>query len=102
MSEAKGIKIRNLIEVDNVHVCFNDCFLQMVEVTKSLIHLEYGDKKSELRNAKEALKELDNKLAAFNARLNGEVTDDVFLRSKEKNVNYNGNAQSLMKYRAEN
>lgn len=94
------MKIRNIIDTDNIHVCWNDVLLQAIEVSKPCINLEYGSKKADLKRAKEALRSLKSKIKTFENRLNDEITDDVLICAAEKNKNYKGNAESLIKFRA--
>lgn len=96
----KTMKIRNIIEKDGINVVWNDVMLSMIEVSKPLINLEFNSKKADLKQAKSELKELETKLKLFRVRLNGEITDDVFLHAIEKNKNHKGNAESLIKFRA--
>lgn len=94
------MKIRNIVDTDNIHVCWNDVILQAIEVSKPCIDLEYNSKKADLKRAKEALRDLESKIKVFKDRLHNEITDDVLICAAEKNKNYKGNAESLIKFRA--
>lgn len=96
----KTLQIRNLVESDNVRPCLNDFMTLYKLAAKHLINLEYGNKKTDLKDAKLTIAEMKKKIEAFEERLRKEVTEEVFCEAAKKNKNYKGNADSLIKYRA--
>jgi len=100
MSEGKTLQIRNLVDSDKVQPCLNDFLPHYTLLAKYLIDLEYGNKKTDLKAAKLALADMKEQIVLFEARLKNQVTEEVFFYATEKNKNYKGNADSLVKYRA--
>ena len=100
MDNNNSLKIRNLIDTDNVHTCWKDVILSTVAVSAPLLDLEFNSRKADLKKAKAGIRELKVKIKEFEQRLNGEISEDVFYQAGINNRNYKGNAESLIKYRA--
>lgn len=92
-----GKKIRNLIDVDGRAVTLNDVLADVAACHSPLLDLEYKSKKTQLAEAKKAIRKASNTLQAFRKRLYGEITEDVNFTAKTDNVNYSGDLGRMKK-----
>ena len=81
---AKSHKIRNLVVKDSQAICLEDVTNKAIELSHSLVDLEYDNKVVDIKKAKKAVAELEKITNALGRRIRQEVFDEVMAGRKEK------------------
>jgi hypothetical protein len=69
----------------------------VIEIAPDLIDLEYGNKKTHLKEAKRKMRELKTLVNEFDKRLRTEVTEEVMDHAAKNKHKYPGNPEYLNK-----
>ncbi|RLI50876.1 hypothetical protein DRO61_03280 [Candidatus Bathyarchaeota archaeon] len=94
---AKSHKIRNLVVKDSQAICLEDVTNKAIELSHSLVDLEYDNKVVDIKKAKKAVAELEKITNALGRRIRQEVFDEVMAGRKEKNKNFKGDVTRFKK-----